>query len=94
MSMPSFDVELNNEVSLVWDKMQEKATQLGITFIGNEREGRFFGNGIVGHYSVREKVITITVTVLEFPASMVYDSVTIKDKLREFFTSAAAAETG
>lgn len=94
MSMPSFDVELNNEVSLVWDKMQEKATQLGITFIGNEREGRFFGNGIVGHYCVREKVITITVTVLEFPASMVYDSVTIKDKLREFFMSAAVAETG
>ena len=94
MSMPSFDVKLNNDVSLAWDKMQQKASELGITFIGSEREGRFFGSGIVGHYTVKDRVVTVTITVLEFPASLVYDKVTIQDKLAEFFMSAVTKETG
>ena len=84
---PSFDIELKENVNLVWEMMQKKSPELGITFIGNEREGRFFGNGIVGHYTVKGNVLTITITVLGFPASEIYTEHTIKETLRRFFLS-------
>ncbi|MDD5238838.1 MAG: hypothetical protein PHH61_00040 [Candidatus Nanoarchaeia archaeon] len=87
-SGPKFEMELGDGKELAWDRLQENAPELGVTFIGNVREGRFFGNGIVGHYAIRQNSLTITITVMDFPASEIYTEKAIKDALKKLFASA------
>lgn len=88
--LQNFDIEFESEVALAWDRLQERAQELGVTFIGTEKEGRFFGSGMVGHYSVKGNLIGVTITVLDFPASEMYTEDTLRDALKRFFLSAMA----
>jgi len=78
------EIEIEGSISDAFHKARKKLSQLGMRLSGYARNGEFSGGGIIGNYSVAGKVLTINITSLRPPASMVYDCTRIEEIIRDF----------
>jgi hypothetical protein len=86
--MPScrpFQIEVDEDLDDLLERVQEEAAKQGVQFSGDTSEGRFSGSGVRGQYSVEGKIITISITDIGFPASMMHNCSTLEREIRRFF---------
>ena len=88
--MPScrpFEIEVNEDLEDLLERVQTEAAKQGVKFSGDTTEGRFSGLGVQGNYMVEDNIITISITNIGFPASMMHDCDSLEKEVRRFFGS-------
>ena len=80
----SFQIVIEGKLEETMQKARDKLSQLGMRFSGYTESGDFSGGGIVGNYTASGNVVTINITSLGRPASMVYDCKGIEKIVRDF----------
>lgn len=76
-------VRLNRPIGEVLEEVRRAADERGvvITLTGDETKGEFAGEGVAGHYVVRDGVVEITVTKKPWYVTNHY----VETKLKELF---------
>jgi hypothetical protein len=81
-----FTIQLHQDAAAYIDRAMQVADKNGVHLAGDYNRGKFSGNGLVGHYSVINQVMTVT--ILRKPILAPWSIV--ERKLYEFFTARAA----
>jgi len=82
-----FQIETDEALDELLERVQTEAAKQGVQFTGDTREGRFSGPGVRGNYTAEGNIITISITDIGFPASMRFDCSSLEREIRKFFGS-------
>ena len=82
---PPFQVRVSGSISDALEGAKQAAAVAGVRFTGNTQKGSFSGRGVIGNYAVSGSIVTVQITELGFPTSLIYDCRSIENKMREFF---------
>lgn len=80
-----FQIEVDEDLETLLERVQEEAAKQGVQFGGDTSEGRFSGSGVRGNYTVEGNIITISITDIGFPASMMHNCSSLEQEIRKFF---------
>lgn len=80
-----FQIQIRDNIDDALARVQQAAAGSGVSFSGNTQQGSFSGRGVAGNYTVSGNVVTIQVTQLGFPASMIHNCSSIETEVRKFF---------
>ena len=80
-----FQIHLNESPEEALGRVKRGASSSGVRFSGSTQEGTFSGQGVQGSYTVSGEFITIHITGLGFPASLMFDCRSLEAQIRKFF---------
>ncbi len=80
-----FQVHIEESPEEALGRVKRAASSSGVRFSGSTQEGNFSGQGVQGSYAVSGEVITIHITDLGFPASLMFDCKSLEAQIRKFF---------
>ncbi len=61
MACKPFTITLNKDMNFILGEVRGKATEMGISFRGNAKNGDLEGKGLYARYTVSGKEVTVTI---------------------------------